>query len=67
MQCWLEGPHNISSSFPEKVVLMLSVGHWFLGEPVPNEGAQLPPLSKATSSFKGLVWDIPMATLYHLP
>lgn len=59
MQCWHDGPHYIFSSFPETVVLMLSLGHWFPGEPVLNGGAQLPPLSKVTSSFKGLVWEIP--------
>lgn len=54
IQYWRDGPHYISSSFPEIVVLMLSLGTWFWGEPVPNEGAQLPSLSKVIIAI--LVW-----------
>ena len=48
------------------VAMVLFGGHWFQGEPRPNEGAKGPSLSKPPDS-DSLVWDVLMVTGWHPP
>ena len=43
------------------VAMVLFGGHWFQGEPWPNEGDQGPSLSKPPDS-DSLLWDVLMVT-----